>query len=711
MSEYGVQTSRRTRYTGADLNNDLGIGRRKRTLGDDESRGIQNSNNAKTAGRDSPGLKDDENEYYQYLLQKSSSNRRSQHEGTLVSALNGTGTTRNERVSFGRQNNFQNRPTSHQTSKQTNRDSSGLRGNVYRSHLSGQTYINNDRKSKSPSPTNHETASGPKPRPRVKDLRSLFDSGKAEQNPESVKRKEIGSHNKPPAVVHEANTDQALPRGSYNVNKDTVKTNHIHPKTGNQTTKEQYINSTAHGNVDNGPWDDDIVPLERARVFSDPGGKPVQGTKQISAQTGQGFKGIKLSHEEAKGAWRLSLSARHHPEMKESSSEEESSSDSSDVNDDKDPNDSRHRISDKQVIEMLQKRHPTGELKKMFDGPEAFNATTKRQSFHGSYDPLNEGGYEKDLLAEVRTSPQPDTRVASPRNEASPLPDGHYDDPPSLKYVSTEPAKDDSLRAVGDFNVSQFIASPLPQRHHVQNNDDESQKEHINENGQLDASTTQADSYKSMYHDFLKKEGLAPEVTTSPSKTTQRYTRESYRRPLYSEDSEADSEVPGKNLSTDIETQGQIIKENEQSDLNESIKPLETNEPIPKNDSAVDLVSKEYDDDTPDEDATHDSSYEESDVGSTTSPELKSNLQFNYNLQHHYELDVPKDADDGKLKTKGKRAVRFTQSNHTVHETYHPLDYDRGNDDIDPVSSSAEWELEKRVEKMDVFSVDLDKGG
>lgn len=55
------------------------------------------------------------------------------------------------------------------------------------------------------------------------------------------------------------------------------------------------------------------------------------------------------------------------------------------------------------------------------------------------------------------------------------------------------------------------------------------------------------------------------------------------------------------------------------------------------------------------------------------------------------------------------RKIKFSKAPIKVFNTYSNEDYDRRNDEVDPVAASAEYELEKRVEKLDLFPVDLEK--
>uniref|UniRef100_A0A4W4HCP3 Neurabin-1 n=1 Tax=Electrophorus electricus TaxID=8005 RepID=A0A4W4HCP3_ELEEL len=72
-------------------------------------------------------------------------------------------------------------------------------------------------------------------------------------------------------------------------------------------------------------------------------------------------------------------------------------------------------------------------------------------------------------------------------------------------------------------------------------------------------------------------------------------------------------------------------------------------------------------------------------------------------------IEIPGLPEEDKEHIPQRRKIRFSTAPITVFNTYSNEDYDRRNEEVDPVASSAEYELEKRVEKLELFPVELEK--
>ncbi|XP_031639221.1 ras guanine nucleotide exchange factor R-like, partial [Contarinia nasturtii] len=99
--------------------------------------------------------------------------------------------------------------------------------------------------------------------------------------------------------------------------------------------------------------------------------------------------------------------------------------------------------------------------------------------------------------------------------------------------------------------------------------------------------------------------------------------------------------------------------------------------------------------------------------------EVYSDSGVHYFEDGNFWMEIPglldcDDEDDDDLDypvfVKKNSKIKFSNGPIKVFSTYSVNDYDRRNEDVDPVAASAEYELEKRVEKMHVFPVELQKG-
>ncbi|KRX91392.1 Neurabin-2 [Trichinella pseudospiralis] len=104
--------------------------------------------------------------------------------------------------------------------------------------------------------------------------------------------------------------------------------------------------------------------------------------------------------------------------------------------------------------------------------------------------------------------------------------------------------------------------------------------------------------------------------------------------------------------------------------------------------------------------------------------ELHSTGELHLLADSHFWVEIPgvgvdefettssssTDSDSEPRECKVKFSTEPIKVSTFVYSTYGVSEYDRRNDDVDPIAASAEYELERRLETMNIFEVDILKG-